>query len=127
MENHIGEKPAILVIDMVKDNFVAQRKLPITPLALKIINPINRLTKAFRSKDWHVVFATDAFHKQDFIFKEAMKPHLLAGTASAEIIEELDREDGDLWIPKPRFSAFSKTSLAQWLRERGISLCAVGY
>ena len=125
MENHNGERPAILVIDMVKDNFVEERKLPITPLALKIINPINSVTKVFRSKDWHVVFATDAFQKEDFIFKGTMKPHSLAGSAGAEIIEELDRGDGDLWIPKPRFSAFFNTNLAQWLRERGVSLCAV--
>ncbi|HDM75978.1 MAG TPA: cysteine hydrolase [Deltaproteobacteria bacterium] len=54
-----------------------------------------------------------------------MKPHSLAGTAGAEIIEELNQENGDLWIPKPRFSAFFNTSLDQWLRERSVSLCAV--
>ena len=55
-----------------------------------------------------------------------MHPHSLAGTMGAEVIEELIREREDLWLPKPRFSAFFKTDLARWLRERGVNLCAVG-
>jgi nicotinamidase-related amidase len=35
-------------------------------------------------------------------------------------------QDDDLWQPKPRFSAFFNTGLENWLRERGVSLCAVG-
>ena len=34
--------PALLIIDMVKDNFDNTRKLPITPLARKIIDPIKQ-------------------------------------------------------------------------------------
>jgi nicotinamidase-related amidase len=30
-----------------------------------------------------------------------------------------------LWLPKPRFSAFFKTDLDEWLRQRGVTLCAV--
>ena len=45
--------------------------------------------------------------------------------AGAEIIDELDREDGDLWLPKPVFSAFFRTELDQWLRKREVTLCAV--
>jgi len=54
-----------------------------------------------------------------------MKPHSLAGTEGAEVIDELDRKEEDLWLPKPRFSAFFKTDLDQWLRKREITLCAV--
>jgi len=120
------DKPALLIIDMVKDNFTDERNLPITILAQKIIDPINRLSNSFRIKGWPVVFSTDAFHKQDFIFKSKMAPHSLAGTRGAEVIDELDRKDEDLWLPKPRFSAFFKTGLEDWLRDRKITLCAVG-
>jgi len=120
------EKPALLIIDMVKDNFIDERNLPITKLARQIIDPINSLSSAFRKKGWPVVFSTDAFHKQDFIFKGKMTPHSLAGTKGAEVIDELDRKDEDLWLPKPRFSAFFKTGLEDWLREREITLCAIG-
>lgn len=120
------EKPALIIIDMVKDNFDDTRSLPITPLARETIAPLNQLSGLFRKQSWPVVFATDAFHRQDFIFKGRMHPHSLAGTRGAEVIDELDRNDDDLWLPKPRFSAFFQTGLEIWLRDRGVRLCAVG-
>ncbi len=125
MEQDRCDRPALLIIDMVKDNFIEERHLPITLYARKIIEPINRTIGFFRQKDWPIVFSTDAFKKEDFIFKGRMKPHSLAGTAGAEVIDELDKRDEDLWLPKPRFSAFFRTDLAGWLKDRGVTLCAV--
>jgi len=119
------EKPALLIIDMVKDNFDESKNLPITPLARQIIGPINGLISVFRKEGWPIVFPTDAFRKEDFIFKGRMKPHSLAGTEGAEIMDELDRRDDDFWLPKPVFSAFFKTELDKWLKEREVTLCAV--
>jgi len=120
------EFPALLIIDMVKDNFQEEKKIPITPFAKKIIDPINRLSGFFRQNDWPVVFATDAFQKDDFIFSGRMHPHSLAGTEGAEIVEELVRREQDFWLPKPRFSAFFNTGLETWLHDRNVTLCAVG-
>ena len=125
MEGYNREKPALLIIDMVKDNFDESKNLPITPLARQIIGPINGLVSAFRKEGWPIVFPTDAFNKEDFIFKGRMKPHSLAGTEGAEIVDELDRRDDDFWLPKPVFSAFFKTELDKWLKEREVTLCAV--
>ena len=119
------DRPALLIIDMVKDNFVAERNLPITDLARKIIAPINHLSGEFRKRNWPVVFSTDALQETDFIFTGRMRPHSLKGTEGAEVIEELDRAGEDLWLPKPRFSAFFATGLESWLRDRGVTLCAV--
>ncbi len=119
------DHPALLIIDMVKDNFDEAKGLAITPFARAIIPAINTTIRRFRDNGWPVVFSTDAFHPDDFIFKGRMKPHSLAGTAGAEVIDELDREASDYWLPKPRFSAFFKTGLENWLRQRGITLCAV--
>lgn len=123
-ENH--EIPALLIIDMLKDNFDKEKKLPITPLAAQTIEPLNRTIGVFREREWPIVFSTDAFHPDDFIFRGRMKPHSIAGTTGAEVIDELDRLPTDYWLPKPRFSAFFKTDLDQWLREKGVTLCAVG-
>jgi nicotinamidase-related amidase len=120
-----AEKPALLIIDMVKDNFEEDLNLPITPLARQIIGPINALIKTFRDNQWPIVFSTDAFQRQDFIFTERMKPHSLAGTTGAEVIDELDRKPEDLWLPKPRFSAFFNTDLEKYLHDRDVTLCAV--
>ena len=126
MKEKSPELPALLIIDMVKDNFDKKRSLPITPHARAVIAPLNKLIGAFRSQQWPIVFSTDAFHKDDFIFKGRMQPHSLAGTAGAEVFEELDMHSDDLWQPKPRFSAFFDTDLANWLRDKGVTLCAIG-
>jgi nicotinamidase-related amidase len=101
-EKYKNEHPAFLIIDMLKDNFDEGKNLPITPLAKEIIAPINSLISVFRREGWPIVFSTDAFHEEDFIFKGRMKPHSLAGTEGAEVIDELDRKEEDLSLPKPR-------------------------
>lgn len=126
MGHQKNEKPALLIIDMVKDNFIESKKLPITPFAVNIIEPLNRLIRVCRKHQWPVVFSTDAFNQEDFIFRGRMNPHSLAGTEGAEVVDELDKTDDDLWLPKPKFSAFFQTGLEKWLREKGVTLCAVG-
>jgi len=125
MRKKAKERPSLLIIDMVKDNFDKEKHLPITTFAEKIIEPLNKLKTIFREKGWPIVFATDAFHEQDFIFTGKMKPHSLKGSTGAEIIDELERKEEDLWIEKPRFSAFFRTDLDQWLKNREVTLCAV--
>lgn len=120
-----NENPAILVIDMVKDYFDPKRNLKITPYARAIIKPIRDLTKKFRSYNWPVIYSTDSFKEDDFIFTGRMEPEAIAGTEGAEIIDELEREEDDLWVPKPRFSAFFKTGLENYLKNNGVTLCAV--
>ena len=126
MEKQVNETPALLIIDMVKDNFIEGRNLPITPFALATIQPLNKLINVFRDQKWPIVFSTDAFHENDFIFKGRMQPHSLSGTEGAKVVDALDMKDDDLWLPKPRFSAFFDTGLETCLRDRGVSLCAVG-
>lgn len=126
METSRKDKPALLIIDMVKDNFIEERKLPITPLARKLFDPINNLSAFFRKQGYPVIFSTDAFHNEDFIFNSKMTPHSLAGTEGAKVIDELVLEKNDIWLPKPRFSAFFKTGLENMLRDMNVTLCAVG-
>ena len=126
MIKQVNETPALLIIDMVKDNFIESRNLPITPFARAAIEPLNKLIEVFRGQKWPIVFSTDAFHEDDFIFKGRMQPHSLSGTEGAKVVDALDMQDDDLWLPKPRFSAFFNTNLANWLQKRRVSLCAVG-
>lgn len=119
------DNPALLIIDMVKDYLDPRRNLKITPFARAIVDPIKRLATAFRESGWPVIFSTDAYKEDDFIFTGKMKPESLAGTEGAEVIDELEKQEGDLWLPKPRFSAFFQTGLERYLREREVTLCAV--
>ena len=101
------EKPALLIIDMVKENLDESKGYPITSRAKQIVGPINDLIGVFRKEGWPIVFPTDAYHEGDFIFEGRLRPFSLVGTKGAEVADELDyREDEDLWLPKPRFSAF---------------------
>jgi len=125
MDKTPNEHPALLVVDMVKDIFDAEKSLPITRHAELIIAPINDLIVSFRAHGWPVVFATDAYHTTDFIFGGRLHPHSLVGTEGAEVIDALDRQEGDLLLPKPRLSAFFQTELATWLHDRRVTLCAV--
>ena len=126
MKKQNKEAAALLIIDMVKDNFMEGRNLPITPFARAAIDPLNKLIAVFRDQKWPIVFSTDAFHENDFIFKGRMQPHSLSGTEGAKVVDALDMQEDDLWLPKPRFSAFFNTGLENWLKDRGVSLCAVG-
>lgn len=123
--NEKERKPALLVIDMVRDNFDPSRGMLLTELAQKTVPTINQLSGRFRRQGWPVVFATDAYREEDFIFRGKLPPHSLVGTPGAEVIDELERTPEDLWLPKPRFSAFFGTDLHEWLRARAITLCAV--
>jgi nicotinamidase/pyrazinamidase len=125
MNNASSDGPALLIIDLVKDVLDPKKNLPITPLAGRIIEPINRLAESFRRASRPVVFATDSFRPEDFIFTGKMKPYSLEGTRGAEVADELKREEEDLWLPKPRFSAFFRTGLDEWLKTREVTLCAV--
>jgi len=125
MDDDKAERPALLIIDMVKDYLDTTANLPITPFATRIIDPINKLIGIFRTENWPIVFSTDAFHEGDFFFTGRMKPHSLAGTEGAGVIEALDRQPQDLWLPKPRFSAFWGTDLEERLKRQDVTLCAV--
>jgi len=119
------DNPAILVIDMVKDYFDPRRNLKITPYAKAIVGSIKDLTRTFRKNGWPVIFATDSFKEDDFIFSARMEPESLEGSEGAQLIDELERQPDDLWLPKPRFSAFFQTGLAKYLQEREVTICAV--
>ncbi len=118
-------KPAIVVIDMVKDSLDPSHPLPITPFARAIVPAINRLTEEARKRSIPVIFSTDSFLEGDFIFKGKMKEHSIRGTEGAEVTDRLVQAPTDIWLPKRRFSAFFKTDLDQTLRLYGVDTLAV--
>jgi len=118
-------KPAIVIIDMVKDTLDSSLPLPITPFARAIVPAINRLTEEARKRSIPVIFSTDSFLEGDFIFKGKMKESSIRGTEGAEVSDQLVQAPTDIWLPKRRFSAFFKTDLDQTLRLYGVDTLAV--
>ena len=110
-------KPALIIVDMLKDTFNKHPEASITQAALKFVPTINRLAALFRDKGWPVIFSCDSFLEDDFIFQGKMKPHSIRGTDGATVIDELERRPSDIVSEKPRFSGFFKTGLDQTLRS----------
>jgi nicotinamidase/pyrazinamidase len=118
-------KPAIIVVDMLQDNFRDEQHLPITSNARAIIPTINHLLKESRQRGFPVIFSCDSFLPGDFIFQGKMKPHSLRGTPGAEVVKDLIQEPTDIFSPKRRFSAFFKTDLDMTLRGLFVDTVAI--
>jgi nicotinamidase/pyrazinamidase len=118
-------KPAIIVVDMLKDNLKESSRNPYFQEGRAIIPGLQRLLEEGRKKGFPIIFACDSFLKDDFIFKGRMKVHSLRGTKGAEVVDDLKPEPTDIILPKRRFSAFFKTDLDQTLRTIGVDTTVV--
>ena len=118
-------KPAIIVVDMLKDNLKESSRNPYFQEGRAIIPNLQRLLEEGRKRGFPIVFACDSFLEGDFIFKGRMKVHALRGTKGAEVLDELKPEPTDIILPKRRFSAFFKTDLDQTLHVLGVDTIVV--
>ena len=118
-------KPAIIVVDMLKDNLKESARNPYYGEGKAIIPHLQRLLEEGRKRRFPIVFACDSFLEGDFIFKGRMKIHSLRGTQGAEVIDDLKPEPKDIILSKRRFSAFFKTDLDQTLRMLGVDTIVV--
>lgn len=118
-------KPAIIVVDMLKDNFRETPRNPFYEEGKAIIPNLQKLLKKGRERGVPIIFACDSFLKEDFIFKGRMKTHSLRGTEGVEVIDELKPIPSDLILPKRRFSAFFKTDLDQTLRTLDVDTLVI--
>ncbi len=109
-------KPCLVIVDMLKDTFKNHPDSYIVSACKGFIPELNEFIRFFHEKEFPVIFACDSFLPQDFIFTGRMKPHSLRNTEGSEPIDELDRLEKDIVLPKRRFSAFFKTDLDQTLR-----------
>ena len=118
-------KPAIIVVDMLKDNLKESPRNPFFQEGKAIIPNLQKLLNESRKRGYPIIFACDSFLAGDFIFRGRMKIHSLRGTKGAEVVDELKPEPSDIILPKRRFSAFYKTDLDQTLRVFGVDTIIV--
>lgn len=118
-------KPAIIVVDMLKDNFKESPRNPYLQEGKDVIPNLQRLLEEGRKRGFPIIFACDSFLEGDFIFRGKMKVHALRGTKGAEVVDDLKPEPTDIILPKRRFSAFFKTDLDQTLRVLGVDTIVV--
>jgi len=89
------------------------------PSMPRVIEVITREISRARSAKEPVVYLTDDHFPDDAEFA-MFPPHAIHGTKGAEIIPQLAPANGDVVIPKRRYSGFFGTDLDITLRERGI-------
>ena len=119
-------KPAIIIVDMVKDNIDVGSPYALGEEGRKIIPNLQRLVSFAREAGFPLIFANDSYLETDFVFQSLIKPHAITGTRGAEVIDELKPQDSDIVLPKRRFSAFFRTDLDFTLRRLEIDTIAVG-
>jgi nicotinamidase-related amidase len=118
-------KPAIIVVDMLKDNLKESPRNPYFHEGKAIMSKLRRLLEEGRKRRFPIIFACDSFLEGDFIFRGKMKVHSIRGTKGAEVVDDLKPEPTDILLPKRRFSAFFKTDLDQTLRVLGVDTIVV--
>ncbi len=112
--------PALLVIDMLNDFLDPKGVLYCGDEVRRIIPPLASRIALFREKGWPVIYLCDRHREDDEEF-QAFPPHALEGTWGAEVIPELAPFEGEIVLPKTRFSGFYRTELEKILREMRIS------
>jgi len=117
-------KPAIVVVDMLKDAFNGKNPSSIAGY-LKVVPKIGGLLDKARTLNIPIIFACDSFLEGDFIFKGGPSQYSIRGTEGAQVIDELRPHRNDYLLPKRRFSAFFKTDLDQTLRLLGIDTVVI--
>lgn len=111
-------KCALLVIDMLNDFIEPDGALCIGPGGKAIVPAIREQIAGVRERGEPVIYVCDRHRPDDAEFAD-WPPHCVAGTEGAEVVDELAPRQGDIIVPKRRFSGFNGTDLNLTLRELG--------
>ena len=110
---------ALLVIDLLKDFIEPEGKLSIGDQGPVLAQRLEKLLFEARDKDMTVIYICDRHLPDDGEF-EVFPRHCVQGSEGSEIVERLSPREGELVVPKRRYSAFFGTDLDLILREKGI-------
>jgi nicotinamidase/pyrazinamidase len=122
-KGNLPVKPAIVIVDMLKDAFKGKDPSSIEEY-VKIVPRIRDLLGKARMLSIPIIFACDSFLEKDFIFK-GKRSYSVRGTEGAEVIDEFQPIRKDEILLKRRFSAFFKTDLDQTLRLLGVDTVVI--
>ena len=110
-------RTALVVIDMLNDFMDGVLG---NPAAKQLVGPIASLAERARaSREWVVVYANDA-HQLNDVELRVFPPHALAGTAGADVVDELRPCAGDIVVEKRFYSGFTRTDLGSRLRSHDV-------
>ncbi len=117
---------ALLIIDMINDFMHPDGVLYCGDAVRGIIPALKAHLARFRQEGKPVIYLCD-HHQEDDPEFAAFPKHAVAGTWGAEVIEELSPREGEIIVPKTRFSGFFRTELEDILRRLEIKrVCLTG-
>lgn len=111
-------RPALLVIDMLKEFVYGRLK---SPSATTIVPLIKALVERAREKNIPVIYLADKHYSFDSELK-IWGPHAMTGDQEAEVVEDLKPSIKDLVLYKRSYSGFRDTGLASILRDLGVDV-----
>ena len=129
LDNSILIKPqstAVLVVDMLRD-FCLPGGAMVLPSYEKLVDPQNAVIQATRASGGAIIFIIDTHRPQARRDREFLKrtPHCIEGSWGAQVIPELDQQEGDLRVIKRRFSGFFNTDLDLTLKDMMVDTVVV--
>lgn len=107
---------ALLIIDMLNDFVVEKGVLFVGPQVEQVIAFGRDVLVKYRNAGNPVVYICDTHRRDDAEFR-MFPPHCVEGSWGAQVVEKLQPQEGEMVIPKRRFSAFFGTALDMYLRE----------
>ncbi len=111
-------KKAVVVIDMLNDFILEGAPLEVSK-GRDIVPNIEKLVNKAHERNIQIIYLCDNHMPNDPEF-ESWPGHCVKETEGAKIIGELTPKEGDIVIPKRRYSGFFGTDLDLHLRENGI-------
>ena len=123
MNSKIKNKPAVIVVNMLKDMILHGKPFPMPPeFKEQVIPRIAELLEDARRMEIPVIYVCDAHRPNDPEFSDfpAGAEHCVKGTGGEEVIDEVKPQPGDYKVVKRRFSGFFGTDLDILLSELGV-------
>jgi nicotinamidase/pyrazinamidase len=112
-------KKALIIVDMLNDFLDENGALYCGDTARSIIPFIQERLSSYRKHNDLVMYLQDSHDENDKEFEKFPK-HSVAGTWGCEVIPELSPQNGEMVIPKKRYSGFYGTNLEHALKSAGI-------
>jgi nicotinamidase/pyrazinamidase len=115
---------ALIIVDMLNDFIDPQGKLYSGETGPATVPVIRKQLDLARQQGDLVVYLQDSHPADDLEF-EKFPPHCIAGSWGSRIVADLTPLDGEIVIPKQRYSGFFGTDLSAILADSGVSAVTV--
>ena len=115
---------ALIIVDMLNDFIDPQGKLYCGETGPATVPVIRKQLDLARQQGDLVVYLQDSHPADDLEF-EKFPPHCIAGSWGSQIVTDLTPLDGEIVIPKQRYSGFFGTDLSMILSDSGVRAATV--